>query len=538
MALGGLLSAVAGALIPFATSAGGLYAALAVAAAAGAALGGAPTLLAAVAARVPAGRHGFASGVISAGGPAGQLVLAPAAQALTLAAGWTSAMIALAALSLAALPLARAFRRPARPTPVAPRASAPRASSPPAVRDALANPSYWLIGAAFFVCGFHVTFLLTHMPGVIERCGLPASLSGASLAVMGLFNVVGSIVSGALTQRVPMRLMLAALYGLRALGVAAFLLAPKTEAVVLGFSVWMGLTYMATLPPTAGLIGKLFGARHLGLLLGLVFFVHQLGAFAGAWLGGIALEATGSFDALWQADIALAACAALIALAIRERTGAAPSARARGREGDPLLAGILANRAQPGTMRRLRDGRRVRVRPAAPRDAAAIQAFVRGLSDDTRRSRFFGSLRELPPAMLERMTGAGQARDVVLLALAGPAGEEAVVGLGQYAAQPDSPACELALVVDDAWQGSGLGRILIERLFEAARRAGFGRVEGDVLPANRSMVALARASGFEVAHNPEDPTLLQIVRRLPARTPAALREWLPAPAYGMPAVAH
>jgi len=321
---GGLLSAAASAFIPFVTSAAGLYVALALAAAGGTALGSPPTMLAAVAARVPAERRGLASGFVGAGGPTGQLVLAPAAQGAMAAAGWASAMLGLAALSLAALPLARAFRRRERSTaPALEAASAPGTTALAALRTALASPSYWCVTAGFLVCGFHVTFLNTHMPGVIELCGLPAALSGASLALMGLFNIAGSVAAGAAIQRVPMKLTLSLLYGLRAAGVAVFLLAPKTEAVVLGFSVWMGLTYMAALPPTAGLIAKLFGARNLGLLLGLTFFVHQLGAFLGAWLGGVVLEATGSFDVLWQADIALAALAALIVLPVREGRRAA-----------------------------------------------------------------------------------------------------------------------------------------------------------------------------------------------------------------------
>ncbi|MCL4801302.1 MAG: MFS transporter, partial [Burkholderiales bacterium] len=334
-AVGAVLGAAATAAIPFTSGAAGLAVSLSVAAAAGAALGGMPILLAAVAARVPAERRGVASGVVGAGGPVGQLVFAPAVQATIAAAGWAAAMFGLAALSLAALPLARAFRRP-DPAPAAAVAAAPHApNARGALREAFASPSYWCVTAAFFVCGFHVTFLTTHMPGAIELCGLPAGLSGASIALMGLFNIVGSIAAGAAIQRVPMKLTLSALYGLRGLGVAAFLIAPKTEAVVLGFSVWMGLTYMATLPPTAGLIGKLFGQSNLGLLLGLTFFVHQLGAFLGAWLGGVAVEATGSYDALWYADIALAVCAALIPLAVHEGARAAPAPR-------PLVVGALA----------------------------------------------------------------------------------------------------------------------------------------------------------------------------------------------------
>lgn len=332
---GGVLSAVAGALIPFATGAGTLYATLALAAAAGAALGGTPTLLAAVATRVPAHRRGLASGIVGAGGPVGQVALAPAAQAAMFAAGWVSAMLALAAVSLAALPLARAFRRPA---PAAPAASAPAAPIEPAratLRAALASPGYWLATASFFACGFHVSFLVTHMPGVVELCGLPAGLSGGTLALIGLFNIAGAVASGALIQRAPPKLVLASLYGLRAVGIALFLLAPKTGATLLGFAAWMGLTYMAALPPTAALIVALFGARNLGLLLGLTFLVHQLGAFLGAWLGGVVLEATGSFDGLWHVDVALAAGAALLALAIREGARPAPAPR-------PLAAGAVA----------------------------------------------------------------------------------------------------------------------------------------------------------------------------------------------------
>jgi MFS family permease len=338
---GGLLSAAASALIPFVTSAAGLYLTLALAAAGGTALGSPPTMLAAVAARVPVARRGFASGFVGAGGPTGQLVLAPAVQGVIAAAGWASAMLSLAALSLAATPLSRAFRRQdGSSAPAGAANSAPSATPLAALRMALASPSYWCVTAGFFVCGFHVTFLNTHMPGVIELCGLPGAVSGASLALMGLFNIAGSVAAGAAIQRAPMKVILSLLYGLRGVGVAVFLLAPKTEAVVLGFSVWMGLTYMAALPPTAGLIGKLFGARNLGLLLGLTFLVHQLGAFLGAWLGGVVLEATGSFDALWRADIALAALAALIVLPIREDRHAAPATR-------PIVAPEIAPLVAP-----------------------------------------------------------------------------------------------------------------------------------------------------------------------------------------------
>jgi predicted MFS family arabinose efflux permease len=187
-----------------------------------------------------------------------------------------------------------------------------------ALRDAARSPSYWLLMSGFFVCGFHIAFLITHMPGVIELCGLPPAVAGTSIAIIGLFNIVGSILAGMAVQRWPMKIILAALYASRGLGVAVFLVAPKTELTVLIFSVWMGLSYLATIPPTAGLVGKLFGVRYLATLFGITLFAHQVGGFFGAWLGGLAFEATGHYDWMWYADIALAVFAALINLPIRE----------------------------------------------------------------------------------------------------------------------------------------------------------------------------------------------------------------------------
>jgi predicted MFS family arabinose efflux permease len=162
---------------------------------------------------------------------------------------------------------------------------------------------------------------MTHLPGLIELCGLPSSVSGLSLAVLGLFNIAGSIAAGFVIQRYSMRRTLAALYAARGIGIVLFIAAPKTELTVLAFSAWMGLTYMAVLPPTAGLIGRLYGAQRLATLLGITFLVHQAGAFLGAWLGGVVLERTGSYDLMWRLDLALAAVAAAISLAMREAPG-------------------------------------------------------------------------------------------------------------------------------------------------------------------------------------------------------------------------
>jgi len=324
---GGLLLAGALVVVPFATSAPGVVLTLGIGVAAGAAAGSMSTLLGAIGQRIPIERRGFATGIVNAGGSTGQLVLAPVAQGLILATGWVNAFFALAAISLATLPLAwplrgRAAHHPAATPSPDTGAGSSHAAAPSglraAMRTAARDRSYWYLNAGFFVCGFHIAFLLTHMPGVIELCGLPPALAGTSIAVIGLFNIVGSIGSGLIVQRFRMKLTLAWLYAARGVGVAAFLLAPKTELTILLFSVWMGLTWLATVPPTAGLVGKLFGTRYLATLFGITLFSHQVGGFFGAWLGGIAFAATGNYDWMWYADMALAGFAMLINLPIRE----------------------------------------------------------------------------------------------------------------------------------------------------------------------------------------------------------------------------
>lgn len=310
---GGLLLALGTMLVPFAHSGIELVLAFALIAVAGAAAGSNGLLLGVVSRQASDARRGLAVGVVGAGGSAGQLVLGPGTEQLIANAGWSAALFALGALALLAVPLALAFRRQ-RGAPTAPALPA----DPQAIRRALGSPAFWCVAGGFFVCGFHVAFLIAHMPGVIALCGLPAGVAGQWLAVVGLCNIVGSIGAGLAIRRGSMRHALIALYLLRALGVALFLLLPKSSALMLGFAAWMGLTYMATLPPTAGLVGKLFGLRHMATLLGVVMFVHQLGAFLGVWLGGIAMEIQGSYDWVWRADIALALLAAAIHLPLRE----------------------------------------------------------------------------------------------------------------------------------------------------------------------------------------------------------------------------
>ena len=317
LAAGGVLVAASLAAIPLAASSRELVLVMAAAGAAGAAAGSAPLLMGLVAQRVAPARRGAALGIVSAGGSVGQLASAPLVTLAISTFGWQAAIYALAITAVLVVPLARTFRSPAG----AGEGRAADASDPgvPVLR-ALLDRNYWMLTAGFFVCGFHVSFLTTHMPGVIELCGLPARLSGIWLAVVGACNIAGSVVSGQLMQRVPMKSLLASLYALRALGVAAFIALPPSEVVLFGFALWMGLTYMATLPPTTGLISHLFGARNIATLLGITMLVHQVGAFLGAWLGGIELELTGGYRTVWLIDIALAVAASAVNLPISETT--------------------------------------------------------------------------------------------------------------------------------------------------------------------------------------------------------------------------
>ena len=187
-----------------------------------------------------------------------------------------------------------------------------------ALRTAWRDPNYLMLNAGFFVCGFHVAFLATHLPGVIAACGLPVEFGAWSLAMLGLFNIVGSIVMGWAVGRWRMKSLLSLVYATRGLAVVLFLLAPKTGAVVLIFAAVMGVTFLSTVPPTAGLVAKFFGTANMATLFGAVLLTHQVGGFLGAWLGGKVFDATGSYDWVWYLDILLAVGAALIHLPIRE----------------------------------------------------------------------------------------------------------------------------------------------------------------------------------------------------------------------------
>ena len=277
---------------------------------AGSAVGSNGLLIGEVGRAVPAARTGFAVGLVGAGMSVGQFVLGPATQWAIESQGWRWALLATAALAVLALPMALAFRRPAGVAPARP-------AQP--VRDVLREWRFWRVALSFGVCGFHVGFLAVHMPGVIERCGLPASLAGTWLAIAGAANIAGSLLVGLALRRVEAGRLLSTLYVLRALGIAALLAAPPTAAVMLAFALAMGATHMGTLPPTSQLLATQHGVARLGTLMGVVMLVHQVGGFAGIALGGWAAAATGSDLPLWCADIALALGAAALVWPRRRR---------------------------------------------------------------------------------------------------------------------------------------------------------------------------------------------------------------------------
>jgi predicted MFS family arabinose efflux permease len=313
--IGALLVAVGTFITPFMTSTWGLILAIGVLSAGGAGMAGPAVLMAATTRLVPPERRGLATGIVNAGGSFGQFALAPIAATLMVSLGWASAMQVLALLVLLCLPAAFVLRGNAlQAAPAGQKVLGTRE----AIHDALRNRSYLLLGAGFFVCGFHVAFLATHLPGVIAACGLPTAWAGWSLALLGLFNIVGSVAMGWAVSRWRMKSLLSLVYAARALAVLVFLLSPKTGPVVLVFAAVMGLTFLSTVPPTAGLVAKFFGPANMATLFGIVMLAHQIGGFLGAWLGGHVFEATGSYDWIWYVDIVLALGAALVHLPIRE----------------------------------------------------------------------------------------------------------------------------------------------------------------------------------------------------------------------------
>jgi predicted MFS family arabinose efflux permease len=276
--------------------------------------------LGAVARRVPAAQRGAAFGIVTAGGSLGQFLVVPGAQAMINGFGWRFSLVLLAGLALAMAALAIGVS--GRPRVVA-SAGGSAGSMRAALGEAAGHGGFWLLTAGFFVCGFHLAFIATHFPAFLTDSGLPAATGAWALALIGLFNIFGSYLFGLSADRFRKKRVLAGIYLGRAALIAAFLALPITAANALVFAAIMGFLWLGTVPLTSGLVGQIFGVRYLSTLFSIVFLSHQVGSFFGAWAAGLAYEATGSYDAIWAATIALGIAAALLHWPIRD----APVAR-------------------------------------------------------------------------------------------------------------------------------------------------------------------------------------------------------------------
>lgn len=298
------LSLMAVAQQPVALYVGGVLAGLGVAA------GSFGIILAAFARSVPEERRSFVFGVGTAAGSAGMFIFAPVTQGLIDAYGWPQALFILSLvmlmLPLVAIPLVGNARSAGAIQHEVER------TARQALREALRHRSFLLLTSGFFVCGFQVSFVGAHFPAYLGDIGIAPRYAVIAIALIGFFNIIGSLSSGLIGQHFPKRMLLAAIYLVRALAITIFMLAPKTPTVIILFSIVIGLFWLATVPPTNGLVAIMFGTRHLGMLGGVVFLSHQVGSFLGVWLGGFLHDAYGSYDGVWWLSVALAIFAAAV----------------------------------------------------------------------------------------------------------------------------------------------------------------------------------------------------------------------------------
>lgn len=314
----GILFALFGMLlIPYSTNVVTLSLSLGIISSIGLGIAGLPVVLASVNKLISSEKIGMAFGLVNAGQSLGQLILAPIAGLVVVSYGWVACIIFLSIMFASVLPFSYILRsRLPSKEKSAPEVERGLAET---LRIAVKTPSYVYLVSGFFVCGFHVAFIATHMPGVIASCGLPPTVSGWSLGLIGLFNIVGSIFAGWYISRYSMRLFLSYTYFARCLIVLCFLVSPKDLVSVLIFSIALGFTYFSVIPATAGLVGKMFGPKFMATLFGFALFSHQIGGFLGAYLGGFFFSISGDYTTVWLLDASLAIFAALIHLPIKEK---------------------------------------------------------------------------------------------------------------------------------------------------------------------------------------------------------------------------
>ena len=264
---------------------------------------------------ISADKRSWAMGVAAAAGSFGQFLMVPTEGFLISRLGWQAALLVLGGAVLLIVPMALGLRE----TGFAGGVPAKRDQSiGQALREALKYPSFQMLMAGYFVCGFQVVFIGVHMPSYLKDKGLSPQVAGYALALIGLFNVFGTYIAGSLGQRIAKRKILATIYFSRAVVIAVFLAAPLSPASVYVFASLMGLLWLSTIPPTNAMVAQIFGIQHMSMLSGFIFFSHQIGSFMGVWLGGFLYDRTGSYDIVWYISIALGVLAALVNLPVRE----------------------------------------------------------------------------------------------------------------------------------------------------------------------------------------------------------------------------
>jgi MFS family permease len=268
---------------------------------------------------------GFGAG--TAAGSFGQFLFSPLAVGLIDSVGWRNTLLVFAVMLLAIIPLATMLAAP-RSSSGGGMSMLAGQSVKQALAEALGHRSYVLLTLGYFTCGFQLFFMTVHLPAYLVDRGLSSSIGGWTLAVIGLFNIVGSIAAGYIANLMPKRYLLAAIYFTRSIAILVFILLPPSPAATLVFGATMGLLWLSTIPPTSALVAIMFGPRWLTMLLGIAFFSHQVGGFLGVWLGGLLYERTGSYDVIWWGSIILGVASAAINLPIVERPVSRPVAQA------------------------------------------------------------------------------------------------------------------------------------------------------------------------------------------------------------------
>lgn len=271
---------------------------------------------------ISAERRSWAMGVTAAAGSFGQFLMVPTSNQLITTLGWQEALVALAAMSLMIIPLAWGLRE--RDFENSGHVLKREQTIAQALKEAFSYPSFQLLMAGYFVCGFQVVFIGVHMPSFLKDKGFSPQVASYALALIGLFNVLGTYLAGSLGQRIAKRSILAFIYFARAVTITVFLLVPLSPTSIYVFSAVMGTLWLSTVPPTNAIVAQIFGVAHMSMLGGFVFFSHQIGSFMGVWLGGLLFDRTGSYDIVWYMAIALGVFAGVVNLSVSEKTIARP----------------------------------------------------------------------------------------------------------------------------------------------------------------------------------------------------------------------